>query len=218
MHISPSLLAVWDKSNGSVQACVEAARQAQAAGADSLHIDIMDGAFVPATTFTHTMLTALKQGGVTLPLDVHLMVQNPEAVIPHYLSAGASSLTFHPTATQNINACLAMLQKAAVPHGFALAPTEPLTLLEPYAAKMSHVVLLTVTPGAGGQPFMEHLLPKITQAKAMLPQGCTLMVDGGINAHTAPKAAWAGATALVAGSAVFGASSIPHAIQSLRTS
>lgn len=213
--IAPSLLAVWDKSGGDAGAVAAAAQSAVAAGADWLHVDVMDGVFVPARAFSVECMKQLR-AAVPVPLDVHLMVQHPEEVIAAYLAAGADRLVFHPTATTDVGLCLDLLDDAGIPGGLALDVTEDTSLLAPWQGCVQQVLVMTVKAGAGGQPFMQSELGKLADVRTLVGPHVAVVADGGIGHATAPLAAEAGADVLVAGSAVFGAADMRGAIAGLR--
>ncbi len=189
--------------------------------ADWLHVDVMDGRFVPNLTFGYPMMEALGRC-TTLPLDVHLMIQEPLAHAPRFAQAGASSITFHleacpPPVVQKTLEALAPFPQ--VKRGLALRPITKAEAILPYLEGLDMVLVMTVEPGYSGQKFLEGQLDTIAQVRAYIQRynpRCLLEVDGGINADTAPKVLAAGADVLVAGSAVYGAPDPRAAISLLR--
>ncbi len=171
-----------------------------------LHLDIMDGHFVPNLTFGPFFAKAIKEKFPRLVLDAHLMVSSPEEVIPWFLEAGVDWLSFHIEATVHHHRQLMKIKEKGVKAGLALNPSTPLCLLEPSLPYVDFVLLLTVNPGFGGQTFIEEGLSKIARLKKMREEGgydFLIEVDGGIKKGNIRKVADAGADILVAGSAVF---------------
>jgi ribulose-phosphate 3-epimerase len=218
--IAPSLLSIWTHTEGSAaakqQACLAAAQQVHAANPQGwLHLDVMDGRYVPATTFGPELVALLRQHVPTAHLHVHLMTVMPDASLADYARAGATSLCFHPGTSANINKALAQLRRLGVQPGLALNLDEPAEALAPYAQHLHHALVLTVPAGAGGQAFMPEQLPKLTAVRAILPPAAQLVVDGGINLTTIRAAQQAGAGVFVAGSAIFGQPEWSKAIAAL---
>lgn len=177
----------------------------EGAGADWIHVDVMDGRFVPNLTFGAGLIAALRR--VTrLPLDVHLMVVEPERYIAPFADAGAGMFTFHPEATTHVQRQLAQVKERGMRAGLALNPGSPLALVEDVAGDLDLLLVMTVNPGFPGQAFLPASTDKIRRARALLDargSGAYLQVDGGISRETI-RAAWeAGADTFVAGSAVF---------------
>ncbi|NLY56422.1 MAG: ribulose-phosphate 3-epimerase [Firmicutes bacterium] len=192
----------------------------QCRDADMLHVDVMDGRFVPNITIGPVVVKDVKKVS-PLPLDVHLMIVEPERMIEPFVEAGADLITVHVEACPHLQRTLTLIKQAGVKAGVAVNPATPLSFL-PYVLDLTDLVLLmTVNPGFGGQSFIPAMLPKIREARAILDQADhhpILQVDGGINVKTARLVYEAGAQMLVAGSAVFGTGDIPGAIQALRQS
>jgi len=199
IKLAPSVLAADYARLG------EQVREAAAAGADYIHVDVMDGHFVPSISVGPLVVEALRR--VTdLPLDVHLMVAEPERHIEAFAQAGASILTVHPEASAQVHRLVQMIKGLGVRSGVALNPASPLALIEEVLAEVDLVLLMTVNPGWGGQAFLNSVLPKMRRLRRMLDEqglAAELEVDGGITAETAPLVVEAGARVLVAGSAVF---------------
>jgi ribulose-phosphate 3-epimerase len=193
----------------------EEIREVEKAGCDSIHVDVMDGHFVPNLTIGPPVIQWIRK--VTkLPLDVHLMIEEPSQSIEDYRKAGADWLTIHVESTDKVAEALDQIKKLGAKVGLSLRPKTPLAALKPFLEKLDLVLIMTVEPGFGGQAFMPDMMPKV---EALRPQFSGLIsVDGGINAQTARAAIQAGADILVAGSAIFGHKNRAQAIQSLRDS
>jgi ribulose-phosphate 3-epimerase len=193
--------------------------EAEAAGADYVHIDVMDGHFVPNITVGPLVVSAVR--AVTpLPLDVHLMIEAPERYLEAFCAAGATGLTVHVETCPHLSRTLQQIKELGCRAGVTLNPSTPASALQEVLADVDLVLVMTVNPGFGGQAFMERMLSKIERVRAMLDQigsGAELEVDGGIDSRTAPLVVRAGADVLVAGSAIFGsAAGIAAAIAGLR--
>jgi ribulose-phosphate 3-epimerase len=185
----------------------EAAQLAEQAGADLVHVDIMDGHFVQGLTFGPQLVAALKKK-VKLPLDVHLMVDNPRDIIPLFLDAGADWVSFHLEATSHLHRELALIKAHQRRAGIALNPGTPLILLNEILRDLDYVLLMAVNPGRGSQPFLDSSLDKITRLSqwiAGMNLEIPVEVDGGVNLQNLERLVQAGASMIVAGSAVFGA-------------
>jgi len=199
IKLAPSVLAADYARLG------EQVREATAAGADYIHVDVMDGRFVPNISVGPLVVEALRRA-TDLPLDVHLMVKEPERHIEAFAQAGASILTVHPEASAHLHRLVQMIKGLGVLSGVALNPASPLALIEGVLAEVDLVLLMTVNPGWGGQEFLHSVLPKMRRLRRMLDEqglAAELEVDGGITVETAPLVVEAGARVLVAGSAVF---------------
>lgn len=181
-------------------------RAVEAAGADYIHIDVMDGHFVPNITIGPLIVDAVRK--VTeLPLDVHLMIENPDRYIPDFAAAGADIIVVHAEAVNHLHRTVQLIQSLGKKAGVSLNPATPLNVLDYVLEELDLVLLMTVNPGFGGQSFIEACLPKIHALRAMLDRrGCEaeLEVDGGVKASNIARIAHAGADVFVAGSAVFG--------------
>jgi ribulose-phosphate 3-epimerase len=178
---------------------------AEAAGADWIHVDIMDGHFVPNLTMGPMIVKACRS--VTqLPLDVHLMIQAPERMIEAFAEAGADRLTVHIEASQHIHRLIQNIGQLGAAAGIALNPGTPALMVEPVLHMVDLVLAMTVNPGFGGQAFLPEVLPKITDIRRMLDDrnpNAVIQVDGGITSSTLPQTLKAGAQSFVAGYAVF---------------
>ncbi len=194
-------------------------REAEAAGADYIHVDVMDGHFVPNLTIGPLVVRAIRPL-TRLPLDVHLMIEAPDRYLEDFARAGADILTVHPEASVHLHRTVQAIHHLGIKAGVALNPATPLVHIEEILPFVDLVLLMTVNPGFGGQAFIEAMLPKIARLRKMIDErglNCELEVDGGIGPETAPKVVAAGARVLVAGSAVFGAKeSVAAAIRRIR--
>jgi len=197
------------------------AREAEAAGVDGIQIDVMDGSFVPNITFGPGVVRALRRE-VDLFLDVDLMIVNPQEHLEAFADAGAGRLIVHREACSNPREVLASVRDLGVEVGVALAPETPLSTIEELLGLVDFVQVMTVTPGWGGQDFIHSQLEKIRRLRQMLGArglGVRIGVDGGIDTTTAPLVVMAGATSLVAGSAVYkGAASVAENVAALKAS
>lgn len=201
--VAPSILAVWDRTGGDVKAVVQAAVAAEAAGAGWIHVDVMDGQFVPTLTFGPEMVKALAKK-VKIPLDVHLMIEEPEKAVEEYVAAGAARVSFHPSATQDVRGCMELIEKAGAVAGLALDVNETLDTVEAYLPQAGQVLVMLVKAGLGGQEYRPELLEKVRNTRKMVGPDKCVVVDGGMNADTAPEALAAGANVVVAGNYIFG--------------
>jgi ribulose-phosphate 3-epimerase len=198
-RIAPSILAADFARLG------EQVREVVAAGARVIHVDVMDGHFVPTLSMGPQVVSALREMdvGAEIDLDVHLMVERPERHVADFASAGASGITVHAEATPHVHYALQQIREAGCRAGVAVCPATPLGLFEELEVDLA--LCMTVNPGWGGQAFIPGSLAKIRRLRAILGEGPELEVDGGIDQDTAGQCADAGASLFVAGSAIFGA-------------
>ena len=192
--------------------------RAAAGGADWLHVDVMDGHFVPNLTFGAPVVRALRRL-TNLPLDVHLMVERPERYLGEFADAGANVFTFHPEATVHVQRHLATIRQLGMLAGLALNPSTPVALLEEVIDDVDLVLIMSVNPGYGGQSYIRQSTDKIRRTRALLDRRgspAVLEVDGGITTETIAEAWRAGADTFVAGTAVFGAPDPAHAVRELK--
>lgn len=196
----------------------EAIELIEAAGADLIHVDVMDGHFVPNLTIGPPVIRALKRVA-TAPLDVHLMIDNVDSTIGWYLDAGADLVTVHVEACDHLHRVLQAIRAAGAKAGVALNPATPASVLTEVIAELDLVLVMSVNPGFGGQAFIPAAIGKIEEIASMIAasgSSAMIMVDGGIDETTAPLVTATGARALVAGNAVFGRPDPAAAIASIR--
>ncbi len=194
-------------------------RDAQAAGAQRIQVDIMDGHFVPNITMGPMIVAAVRRC-TSLPLEAHLMITNPEQYIEDFANAGADVIIIHQEVSPHLHRLIQQIKTAGKMAAVALTPSTPIFLLEDILSLLDMVLIMTVNPGFGGQEFIPETLPKITHLRQVITQRnlhCDIEVDGGIHEATAPLVVKAGANLLVAGSAVYNEhESVAQAIARLR--
>ena len=215
IKIAPSILSADFSRLG------EQVAEAAQAGADYIHVDIMDGQFVPNLTIGAPVVKAIRRW-TDVPLDVHMMVAEPDRFISDFVDAGADTITVHAEAATHLHRVVHQVKETGARVGVAINPATPVNVLDTLLPDLDQVLVMTVNPGFGGQSFIHSTVDKISRVRAWLDDaglGAELEVDGGINAVTAPIAASAGARVLVAGSAIFNPDlSVADAIAGLRAS
>jgi ribulose-phosphate 3-epimerase len=215
VKIAPSILSADFARLG------EQVAEATSAGADYIHVDIMDGHFVPQITIGAKVVAAIRSW-TDLPLDVHLMVENPERQIDQFINAGADIITIHIEACPRILQLVRRIKQAGARAGVSLNPPTPVSALDEILPELDLVLVMSVNPGFAGQTFIEETIDKITHFRVMLDGmdlPAELEVDGGINAEIAPRVVQAGARVLVAGAAVFtSGQTVRESIAKLRAS
>ena len=212
MKITPSVLACDFARLG------EEAAAMQAAGADWLHLDVMDGHFVPNISFGPPVIKSMR-GHVSLPLDAHLMLTYPHLYVEPVIAAGADIVTFHVEAQSPVRETIALIRAGGAKPGLVISPDTPADTLYPYLELVDLVLVMSVYPGFGGQAFMPQVLPKVTQLRERAVQmnpKLDVQMDGGISRENAGLCARAGANVLVAGSALFGQEDYAVAVEEMR--
>jgi ribulose-phosphate 3-epimerase len=177
------------------------------AGARVIHVDVMDGHFVPPITVGPLVVAALREqaGAAGALLDVHLMIERPERHVPDFVAAGAGSITFHAEATPHVAYTADLIRQSGVGVGLAINPGTPVGALAEVVDLLDMALCMTVNPGWGGQPFIAHSPSKIERVRAIVGANVAVQVDGGVDTETGPVCRQAGASVFVAGSAIFGA-------------
>ena len=212
MRIAPSLLSADFTALRDELASIEAG------GADWVHVDVMDGRFVPNITIGPFIVEAVRRA-TSLPLDVHLMIVEPERYVEDFVKAGASTVSIHAETCPHLHRSVAQIREAGARAAVALNPATPAAAVEAVLGDIDQVLVMTVNPGFGGQKFIESTLPKIEILRRWIDERdleVALEVDGGIGPETIARAARAGADVFVAGTAVFGAGDYTEAIEGLR--
>jgi ribulose-phosphate 3-epimerase len=199
IKLSPSIL------NADFGRLAEQVREAEAAGADYLHVDVMDGQFVPNITLGPAIVAAIRQA-TTIPLDLHLMIEEPGRFLREFVEAGAGIMTVHSEAVRHLHATVAAIQDAGIKAGVALNPATPLSAVEEVVDRLDLLLIMTVNPGFGGQALIPETLDKIARARALLDARgarAELEVDGGVKTENVAEVVRRGARVVVAGSAIF---------------
>ncbi|CAC9442773.1 ribulose-phosphate 3-epimerase [bacterium endosymbiont of Bathymodiolus sp. 5 South] len=189
------------------------------AGADIVHFDVMDNHYVPNLTIGPLVCEALRNHGVSAPIDVHLMVKPVDRIIPDFIAAGASYITFHPEASEHIDRTLGMIKEAGCKAGLVFNPATPLQVLENVMDKLDMILLMSVNPGFGGQSFIPHTLEKCKQVRQLIDasgKDIRLEIDGGVKIDNIREVASAGADTFVAGSAIFNTDNYKATIDKMR--
>jgi ribulose-phosphate 3-epimerase len=189
------------------------------AGADIVHFDVMDNHFVPNLTIGPLLCKALRNYGIAAPIDVHLMVEPVDRIIPDFARAGASYITFHPEASRHVDRSLALIRDEGCKAGLVFNPATPLAYLEHVIDKVDMVLIMSVNPGFGGQKFIPAALDKLREARAIIDRSghdIRLEVDGGVKTDNIGAIAAAGADTFVAGSAIFGSPDYAATIAAMR--
>lgn len=210
--IAPSILSADFTELG------EEIKAVEKAGADYIHIDVMDGHFVPNITVGPMIVRAARKA-TNLPLDVHLMIENPEMYIDDFVKAGSDLITIHVETVTHLHRLLRVIRNAGLKAGVSLNPATPLSRIEHVLKHLDMVVLMTVNPGFGGQSFIPEVLPKIEELRKAIDQKgmeVDIEVDGGINVKNIAQVAHAGANVFVAGNAIFGSRDYAETISMMR--
>ena len=211
--IAPSILSAdFARLGDDVQAALDA-------GADIVHFDVMDNHFVPNLTIGPMICDALRTYGIDAPIDVHLMVEPVDRIIPDFAKAGATYITFHPEASRHIDRSLALIREQGCKSGLVFNPATPLDCLEYVMDKVDMVLLMSVNPGFGGQKFIPSTLKKLRQARRIIDDSnleIRLEIDGGVKVDNIGEIAAAGADTFVAGSAIFGSDDYAATIAAMK--
>lgn len=211
--IAPSILSAdFARLGEDVQAVLDA-------GADIVHFDVMDNHFVPNLTIGPLLCEALCKHGIDAPIDVHLMVEPVDRIIPDFAAAGASYITFHPEASRHVDRSLALVRDQGCKAGLVFNPATPLTCLEYVIDKVDMVLIMSVNPGFGGQKFIPSALDKLREARSIIDKSgreIRLEIDGGVKVDNIGEIAAAGADTFVAGSAVFGSNDYAATISAMK--
>ena len=211
-RIAPSILASDFSRLG------EEVRAVEEAGADWIHVDVMDGHFVPNLTLGPPIVEAIKRS-TTLPLDVHLMIESPELSIADYSNAGADTIGVHVETCPHLHRTLAQIRETGARACAVVNPSTPAQAVEPVLGDLDQLLVMTVNPGFGGQKFIPGTMEKVRQLRSWIDErglAIDLEIDGGVGPDTIALAAQAGANVFVAGTAIFGAKDYAHAIENLR--
>ncbi|WP_397537471.1 ribulose-phosphate 3-epimerase [Rummeliibacillus pycnus] len=213
IQIAPSILAA------NFSKLATEVKEVEEAGAKLIHIDVMDGHFVPNITMGPIVVEALRPE-TTLPLDVHLMIENPDQYIEDFAKAGANYITVHVEACRHLHRTIQLIRSFGVKPGVVLNPHTPIESIKHILEDVDLVLLMTVNPGFGGQKFIHSVVPKIAELSALIKEknlNVEIEIDGGINTETIVPCAQAGATIFVAGSAIYGKENRKEALQRILT-
>ncbi len=212
--IAPSILSAnFARLGDDVNAVIDA-------GADIVHFDVMDNHFVPNLTMGPMICEALRDHGIVAPIDVHLMVDPVDRIIPDFARAGASYITFHPEASQHVHRTIGLIREQGCKAGLVFNPATPLTWLEHVIWELDMVLIMSVNPGFGGQEFIESSLEKLRQARQLIDESgreIRLEIDGGVKIDNIGDVAAAGADTFVAGSAIFGSDNYAATIAEMKS-
>jgi len=212
-RIAPSILSADFARLGEEVSAVEAA------GADLLHFDVMDNHYVPNLSIGPLVCASLRPR-TKLPIDVHLMVKPVDRIVPEFARAGANIISFHPEASEHVDRTIALIRECGCKAGLVFNPATPLTHLDHTLDKLDLILLMSVNPGFGGQPFIASVLPKIAEVRSRIRKSgrdIWLEVDGGVKTDNIAEIAKAGADTFVAGSAIFGSKDYAATLREMRT-
>jgi len=213
--ISPSILSAdFARLGDDTQAVLDA-------GADWVHFDVMDNHFVPVLTIGPNVCKALRNYGITAPIDVHLMVQPVDSLVEQFADAGASMITFHPEASTHVDRTIGLIKDKGCQAGLVLNPTTPLDILDWTLEQLDMVLLMSVNPGFGGQSFIPYVMDKISRVRGMIDasgRDVRLEIDGGVTLDNIGSLAAVGVDTFVSGSAIFGTDDYAETITKMRQS
>ncbi|MDM8538371.1 ribulose-phosphate 3-epimerase [Desulfobacterales bacterium HSG17] len=210
--IAPSILSADFAKLG------EEIKAVEKAGADWIHVDVMDGHFVPNITIGPLIAEAAKRS-TSLPIDVHLMIENPDQYIPDFIKAGADWLCVHAEACTHLSRTIQLIKQAGVKAGVSLNPATPLSSIEWVIEELDYILIMSVNPGFGGQAFIENSLDKVRELRADLQKrglSSLIQIDGGVNSKTIKKISDAGVDVFVAGSAIYGSNDYQKTISDFK--